>query len=69
MGTRRDPYARRHPFQAVRAKTRAARGRYVHPRDYGKPSRSAIARRPRPAATTARAGGKRLASDRPARRG
>jgi hypothetical protein len=65
-GTRRDPYARNHPFRAVRAKTRAARGRYVHPRDYAKPASRAIARPPRPAATTARVGGKRLASDLPA---
>jgi hypothetical protein len=65
-GTRRDPYARNHPFQAVRAKTGAARGRYVHPRDYGKPASSAIARPPKAPASAARAGGKRLASERPA---
>jgi hypothetical protein len=66
-GTRRDPYARSHPFQAVRAKTGAARGRYVHPRDYGKPASSAIARPPKAPARAASA--RRLASDRPAGRG
>jgi hypothetical protein len=51
-GTRRDPYARSHPFRAVRGKTGAARGRYVHPAAYGQPASRAIARPPR---TTARA--------------
>jgi hypothetical protein len=65
-GTRRDPYARQNPFRAVRDKIAAARGRYVHPGLYGKPASRAIAQRPKSGATTARAGGKRLASDRPA---
>jgi hypothetical protein len=62
-GTRRDPYARLHPFRPVRSKE--ARGRYVHPEAYGKPASLAIARPPRTAAIAAHAAGRpRLASER-----
>jgi hypothetical protein len=68
-GTRHDPYARTHPFQAVRSKVGAARGRYVHPGAYGKPDSSAIARVPRSSTRAASAkAGRRLASDSPGRR-
>jgi hypothetical protein len=68
-GTRRDPYARRHPFRVVRSKTGRARGRYVHPELYGKPASSALAR-PRAASVRAAKASLRrdLASDSPARR-
>jgi hypothetical protein len=68
-GTRRDPYARKHPFKAVRSKAGRERGRYVHPELYGKPASSAIAR-PRAASVRAATASRHreLASDSPARR-
>ena len=68
-GTRRDPYARAHPFRAVRSKASRDRGRYVHPELYGKTASSAIAR-PRGASLRAAKASLRrdLASDSPAPR-
>jgi Collagen triple helix repeat (20 copies) len=67
-GTRRDRYARKHPFKAVRSKAGRERGRYVHPDLYGKPAGSAIAQPPRASTRTAKASLRRnLASDSPAR--
>jgi hypothetical protein len=43
-GLRRDAYATRHPFRAVQVKTRAERGRYLHPDLYGKPSSASVIR-------------------------
>jgi hypothetical protein len=64
-GTRRDAFARTHPFRAVQAKTGAERGRYLHPELYGKP-RSESVIRPVQATPAARAAKHRpkLASER-----
>jgi hypothetical protein len=68
-GTRRDPYARRHPFRAVRSKAGRERGRYVHPELYGKPASRAISRPRAASVRAAKAAVRRdLASDSPARR-
>jgi hypothetical protein len=67
-GTRRDPYAVKHPFEAVRDKTGSERGRFVHPDLYGQPASKAMSRPLRTtvaSARAARAHARRLASDRP----
>jgi hypothetical protein len=62
IGTRRDAYARAHPFVAERPKRDGDRGRYVHPKEHGQPASRALGAMPRQAR---RAAGPRLASDRP----
>jgi hypothetical protein len=46
-GVRRDAWAEAHPLKVDRVKSRRVRGRYLHPRAYGKPRSAAIHRVPR----------------------
>ena len=68
-GTRRDAYAKAHPFRAVRQKAGAARGRYLHPDLYGQPASKGVVRPQRSeAAKAAVANRRRLASEQPTAR-
>jgi Collagen triple helix repeat (20 copies) len=62
-GTRHDAHARAHPFQPERDKRGADRGRYLHPREMGRPASMSTIRSLKPVGDLRG----RLASDSPAR--